>query len=336
MLKLENYKKCIFCKSNSFKVFETQKFIHNFYTLAIKSDFLLSNNIFKKMKVKECQRCFLIQNDPWFSLDDSFKIFNNIYGQHNRNWNNIYNYFNFGKKPDHGKLFKILSNNLKIKTYAEFNSPFMGLMIDFFHDETKNNFLLKKNFYKNTIKYLSSRQIVGLSKKFRDKKQKEASKYSKIIKILKKKIFLKNNTQKYLITDNSKLGWLYNDNYKSVNSRVFANELFDIKISSIEEKKKYNFDLFGIFHTLDHTFQPKKILDFAINNSKYVIVYCHINKNLEKQHLFSFTKKFLNYLKEKNDLKILDLTKIINKNYKTPEMYFLLSKKKFSIKKFCS
>ena len=27
---------------------------------------------------------FLIQNDPWFSLDDSFKIFNNIYGQHNR------------------------------------------------------------------------------------------------------------------------------------------------------------------------------------------------------------------------------------------------------------
>ena len=103
---------------------------------------------------------------------------------------------------------------------------------------------------------------------------------------------MKKNTKKYLITDNSKLGWLYNDNYKSVNSRVFANEVFDIKISSIEEKKKYNFDLFGLFHTLDLTFQPKKILDFAINNSKYVIVYCHINKNLETTFIFIYKKIF--------------------------------------------
>ena len=92
-----------------------------------------------------------------------------------------------------------------------------------------------------------------------------------------------------------------------------------------DQNKKIKFDLFGIFHTLDHTFQPKKIFNYALDNSKYVIVYCHINPELEKQHLFSLTKKFFLYLK-KNKIYFKDLTNIIDKKYNVPEMYFLCSK----------
>ena len=94
--------------------------------------------------------------------------------------------------------------------------------------------------------------------------------------------------------------WGINDNYKSINSKSLATELFDLKIKSLHSNLKHiNLDLFGIFHTLDHTFEPKKILDNALNLSKNVIVYCHVSPELNKQHLFTLTKNFLKYLERK-------------------------------------
>ena len=85
--------------------------------------------------------------------------------------------------------------------------------------------------------------------------------------------------------------WSINDNYKSVNSRSFASELMDINILNLNDiKRKIKIDLFGMFHTLDHTFEPNKILNFALDISDYVIVYCHVNPQLSKQHLFSIIK----------------------------------------------
>ena len=86
--------------------------------------------------------------------------------------------------------------------------------------------------------------------------------------------------------------------------------------------------LFGIFLTLDHTFEPYKTLNFALDISKYVIVYCHVGSKLNKQHLFSLTKDFLHYLNKKN-VYTLDLTNEIDKKYTSPELYFLCSRKKF-------
>ena len=85
--------------------------------------------------------------------------------------------------------------------------------------------------------------------------------------------------------------------------------------------------MFGIFHTLDHTFEPNKVLKYALDVSKCVIVYCHINPKLEKQHLFSLTKEFLLYLNKQNIFTI-DLTNAIKKKDVTHEMYFLCSKNK--------
>ena len=55
---------------------------------------------------------------------------------YNRNWTNL---LNFLKKflLKSWMVFDLLKNNINIKTYAEYNGPFMGLFLDFFHDENK-------------------------------------------------------------------------------------------------------------------------------------------------------------------------------------------------------
>ena len=111
----QNYKNCIFCNSSKLKLSKNENFSHNFYTKSIKEDLGLSETFFNKMKVYECQNCFIIQNNPWFTQDISFKIFNQIYGQHNRNWSNVINFFRKGLKPQHGELFNLIVKNFNVK-----------------------------------------------------------------------------------------------------------------------------------------------------------------------------------------------------------------------------
>lgn len=329
----KNYLKCVFCNSKNLKKAKDQSFELNFYLKSIKSDFNINLKKISEAKVYKCQRCKIIQNNPWFTETDARKIFSNIYGQHNRGWSNLLNFFEKKTLPNHGLLFNYLNRKIKIKNYAEFNSPFMGLMLNFFEREYKKNNFFYKKILNSTLNYLSSRQVVGQSIIKKRLAEINAKKYLRLNISLKKKNLINKKINKSLYIDNSSLSWGQNDNYKSVNSKSLASELLDLKIFDISRKNNLQkFDLFGIFHTLDHTFEPSKILNFALDNSKYVVVYCHVNENLEKQHLFSFTREFLGYLKKKN-VYTLDLTDIIKKNYSVPEMYFVCSKNKDLIKK---
>ncbi len=324
----KDYNKCIYCKSKKLIKEKNQYLKKNFYIEAIMEDLEISEKKIKTLKVYRCLNCGIIQNNPWFSETTSRKIYSNIYGQHNRGWSNLINYIRNGKTPKHGILYDILLKKIKIKRYAEFNNPFTGLMLDFFKLEYRDTKIFRKNIFNNTIKYLSSRQVAGKTKYQQKRLGAKASKYLLNCKKLKKENLIKKKNDKYLIIDNSSLNWGQNDNYKSVNSKSLASELLDIEILDFNRvNKKINFDLFGIFHTIDHTFEPSKIFNFAIKNSDYVVVYCHIDERIEKQHLFSITKDFLGYL-NKNKIYTIDLTHKIKKNYKTPELYFLCSKKK--------
>ena len=323
---LQHYNNCFFCGSSHLELTNNQEFKHTFYTKCIKSDLGISDKIFKKMKVYSCKNCNILQNNPWFKEEISFKIFNEIYGQHNRNWLNVLNFFKKGIKPYHGNLFDILNNSLKIKNYCEFNAPFVGLFLNYFNAEYINKSKFFNKIFNYSLKYLSSRQIANYKSQTQIKKQLEAEQYLEKLKKLKQKNNLKKIVKKTLIIDNSFLGWLYNDNYKSVNSRALASNLLDIKIKNFNLiKKSEKYDLFGIFNTLDHSYQPKKILDFALNNSKYVLIYGHSDENLEKQHLFSLSNKFINYL-VKNKISCKDLTQNIDKKFKSKEIYILCSK----------
>ena len=326
------YKNCTFCNSKNLKKKTNIKINENFYTKAIISDLSLKKNKINELDIYECQKCYLIQISPWFTKKISRKIYSNIYGQHNKNWSNYLSFINYGKTPNHGSLFKLLIKNIKIRNYAEFNSPFMGLFFNIFLKEYIKNKIFYKKLSKNLINYLSSRQFAGKSKKFIKDTEVKIKKIIKEINLDKKKNFLGKKINKYLLVDDSDMCWGQNDNYKSVNSRSLASEFFDLEIIDINKKNKINLDLFGIFLTLDHTFEPKKILDGALNLSRYVIVQCHITNEVTRQHQFSFTSKFLNYLKS-IDVSCINLTEKINKNPSSNELYFLCSKNKNLINK---
>ncbi len=326
---LENYKNCTFCKSKKLIKLKNIKSENSFYVDAIISDLGITKKEINKIKVYMCENCKIKQHHPWFTKTISRKIYSSIYGQHNRSWNNLLSFIEKGKFPDHGNLFDILKSKIKIKKYAEYNSPFMGLFLNFFAIEYKKNIFSYKKIHSNIIKYLNCRQLAGKSKLMREKANSISKNCISQINKIKKKNKIKKSVKKYLIIDNSSLGWGQNDNYKSVNSKSYAQELFDLDLLDSDTKlKKYNFDLFGIFHSLDHTFEPSKILNFALNSSKYVIVFCHYQLNgITKQHQFSITKDFLKYLSQ-NKIYNIDISELINKEFKSSEIYFLCTKSK--------
>lgn len=330
---LESYKSCVFCKSKRFSIIQKKKFRNNFYLKAICSDLKISRNFFSTIKTYRCNNCHIIQNNPWFKKEIYSQIFLMIYGQHNRSWSNLFNYLKFKKTPNHGKLFEILNSKINIKSYGEFNSPFNGIMLNFLSKEYNYNHKKINILFRLLIKYFQSRQVAGKSKKFLYNSEIFAKKFLNKINQIKLKKVKKNKVNKFLVLDHSFLGWGINDNYDSVNSRSLALGLMDLNILNLNENDKIKkFDLFGIFHTLDHTLYPRKILNYSLKNSKYVLIYCHADENIEKQHLFTITLKFIKYLKKKN-LNVVDLTNRISKNYKTKELYFLCSKTE-SVKKF--
>ncbi len=327
------YSRCVFCENNKLVKSNIQKVKINFYVKAIIDDLGISKKKFNEIKTYICTKCGNLQNKVWFSHEISEKIYSNIYGQHNKSWTNILNYIKNRKMPDHGKLFMLLKRGINIKRYGEYNSPFMGLFINFFENETKFDDPNLKKYFLNIIKYGSSRQLAGLNKKIIKKNLLKPGQLLNNIRNLRKKFFKKKMIRKVLINVRSNLHWGQNDNYKSVNSLTCAKEFFqNLKIKN-NFSSENRFDLFGFFLSLDHTFNPKKIFENALNNSDYVIVYCHSDTILNKQHLFSFTRNFLGYL-NKRKIYNYDLTKKIEKKFNSSEMYFICSKKKILINNF--
>ena len=183
----KNYKNCIYCNSQNFEKKTNQSNESNFYLDAIVDDLNISKKDLKKIKTYECKNCFILQNNPWFSEKIAKKIFSNIYGQHNRSWSNLINFLKKSKAPDHGELFNLLNKLLKVKNYAEFNSPFMGIFLNYFAQEYQLNKKFYSNIYTHTINYLSSRQVAGKNKNLQKKGSIKSKKSLNRIKFFKNK-----------------------------------------------------------------------------------------------------------------------------------------------------
>ena len=128
----KNYNKCCFCNSKKLRKEKKQHSSNNFYIEAIKSDLNITKKKFNSIKAFKCLKCKTIQNNPWFDENTTRRIYSNIYGQHNKSWNNLISFIKNKKYSPHGQLFQFLKKNINIKSYAEFNSPFMGLFLNFF------------------------------------------------------------------------------------------------------------------------------------------------------------------------------------------------------------
>ncbi len=273
---------------------------------------------FKNLKLKYCLSCYCNLFDDWFNEKDSYKIYNNVYGQHHRGWKSLLNYL---KKSKNSSAFKQLDSVINIKnlsSYAEFNCPLIGSFIEIEKIQTikklnkKFNLILKKN------------KLFSNADNQTNEIKKNLIEYKKTI-IEIKKIKNKKKIKKYLFTDHSNLSWNDNCNFKNTNCKSLAVDLLDVEINNINYKStSLKIDLFNFYHTLDHTWQPFKALLFALKNSKIVMITSHNGLFTSKQHLFSLTKNFGLFLKSKKIFYKQFTFESSNAN----EIYFLCSLKR--------
>ena len=114
-----------------------------------------------------------------------------------------------------------------------------------------------------------------------------------------------------------------------VNSRSLSNLLFDLNTYKIDETNINNLksELFFFADSLDHSSNANKILNFAINSSKIVLILTNSKPNVTKQHLFSLSERFNEYLKKKY------YSKIIINDKKDKQILFAITKYKSVINK---
>ena len=302
---LKNYK-CIWhdkdCSSSKYIKIRNNK--KNFYTDYIENELLSSSKekkIYKKIKTYFCKNCKCVYNIPWFDNATSRKIYLNTYGQQHKGWTQILDFISKKNKTYHGNLLKNIISKLKIKKYAEYNRPLTGIYSEITYGNN-SKFKYLKQFFNSIIELNYTKQVAGKIQKNINQTKKLYRKKFFEYDSLKKKLLNRSLNKNYLIIDNSPVSWSENDNYKSINSRALARDFFNLNILSVDElkKEKLYFDLFGFFLSLDHSSDPKKILDLALNRSKYVIIHSHINPQVTKQHFFSITSQFPEFLNKKN------------------------------------
>ena len=294
---------------------------NNFYERYINNHF---KNRLSKIKSKSCIKCGIVINDSWFNPETSYKIFNSVYAQHHRGWKNYYEFKEKNKVNNHQGIIKKISNIIKIKKYSEFNCPFQGNFFSFLEqDQHKKNI---KKLLNLTNKRIQLTQLANKPSRFFEANYKKQSKINKQIKELKNNN--KSKLEKFLILDHSSSSWGDGCVSESTNCRSVAQEIFDVKMLNINEieKKKLNFDLFSFFNTIDHTLKPKKILDFALDNSKIVLIENHSMEEVNMQHLFSIQKNFLQYL-NKNKIYTFPILNQQNK-FEKEKIFFLCTKSK--------
>lgn len=314
---------CIYCLSklnNSMRI--KNNLDNNFYINYISRELSLSKEqIDKIIKVYECRNCNLIQNNPWFNNSTANKIYSSIYGHHHKGWTNFNNFIKKKTIPNHGKLLNIISKIINIKKYCEYSCPYSGLFFELNLFRWKKIKKLKKLYIKlNILKQTGDKNIYQIKKNnILSKKT-----FFKINKLLEKK------SNNYLLYDNSDLCWGQNCNQESINCKTLSNNLFNTKI--INSNYNGSFDVFGFFSTLDHTFDIKKTLNWALNKSKLVIINGHSDKNITKQHLFVLNHKFLNKIYSQK-MFFFDITQLILREFKREELYYLCTKDKKIAKK---
>jgi len=316
--------------------------VENFYVKSLSIDFDIDlENFNKNLKIIRCSKCFSTYYNKWFDLASADRIYNSIYGQHNYGWQNYYNFIEKSLYPNHGNLFENYFTKMEVNTYGEYNCPFSGLLFNIFKFEYGQSEIFNKKLNKQINEYFISRQ---LAKKLvlNDKIKKIDPPTMQEIQRLKQSKKINDKTiNSYLLYDSSSYCWSYNCISESVNCKSTGQLMLGFKSLNLNYKLNEipKFDCFGFFMVLDHQKDPMNLLSKILNKSRYVILHLHTSgDHLTKQHLFSFSKEFINYLKS-NKIFAEDITLNIKKdkkrnkgaNYLDNQIYLVCSLSKESL-----
>jgi hypothetical protein len=308
-----NYKHCLLNSSKLIKRKRKKQFYENYIDLFYKNNF----------KSKFCKKCKCNVNQNWFNENETFKIYNNIYPQHHRGWKNFNRIFSLNEKKNILKIVEI-QKRLSAKSIAEFNCPFSGLFLNYYLE--MYSILTSKRLINKAKKLLKINQLANFKTK---KKLDSAFKnfkhtYAEFKNLKKEK---KDFKELYFFNDNSTNSWNYGCISEGVNCRSLSSLLFDYTYVNFYPnfKKKINLDLFIFADTLDHSQNPSAILNYALRNSKYVIIIANAEKNVTNQHRFSLSQSFKVFFGEKFNVKKIFFDK------KKKEIAYVVSKYSLNI-----
>lgn len=313
-----NDKDCLLNTSKLIKRKRKKQFYENYIDLFYKNNF----------KSKFCKKCKCNVNQNWFNENETFKIYNNIYPQHHRGWKNFNRIFSLKKKKNILKIIEI-QKRLSVKSIAEFNCPFSGLFL-IYYLEMYSKIISKRLIYK-AKKLLKINQLANYKtkKKFDTAFKNFKNTFAELKNLKEKK---KDCKELYFFNDNSTNSWNYGCISEGVNCRSLSSLLFDYTYVNFYSnfKKKINLDLFIFADTLDHSQNPSAILDYALKNSKYVIIISNAEKNVTNQHKFSLSQSFKVFFNKKFNVKEIFFDK------KKQEIAYVISKHSLNkIKDLC-
>ena len=318
---------CPVCRSQNtrLELENSSSFVDNFYLKAIRAELDISVELLRnKLTVYECVECRTIFCNPWFTAETSFKIFNQIYGQHNRGWDALYGWTKQSEIQDYWNIVKIGEQVLgrELDSYAEYHCPFQGNFFKFRSQELPVNQIVP--YYRASRNYLVASApgrlaSVNVQLKswlvdfFRNRYGARLKKLDGSVSPIR--------TKRYLALESSTRFWDYSCSSSRVNCKSLASKLLDINIMPFPEFVRQNklIDVFAFVNTLDHCHAPLELLEQALEFSKVVFLVSHTQKLITKQHKFVFQPGFANYLEREKGLNVQHLDES-EKNYFSTEI----------------
>jgi hypothetical protein len=319
--------KCPVCHSQDIclELENSSSFVDNFYLKAIRDELDISvEELRNKLRVYECSECRTIFCNPWFTAEASFKIFNQIYGQHNRGWDALYGWTKHSEVQDYWNIVNIGEQVLgrELDSYAEYHCPFQGNFFKFRSQELPKDQTVP--YYKVCRNYLTAStpgriasanvmiksRLISFS---RDRNKTRLKRLDESVTPIR--------TKRYLALESSTRFWDYSCLSSGVNCKSLASKLLNINVMPLPEfvRQKQFIDVFAFINTLDHCHAPLELLEQALEISEVVFLVSHTQKLITKQHKFIFQPGFASYLEKEKGLNVLHLDQS-EKNYFSTEV----------------
>jgi hypothetical protein len=301
----EPRKQCPVCLSHNCQISANNEgpFEDNFYLQILRNDLNLSEAEFQaSSKILECLDCSTVFCDPWLNYATASKMFNVIYGQHNRGWDALYAWLRGESIQEFTAVFNAAIQHIgEFRSYAEYNCPFQGVLSKLRESELGDTDRVE--LYEASRDYLLSRQqdrslATDIQLKSQQMKRRSAAALEQLSKLGAG--INKSDVSRYLLYEASSLCWGNGCIGEGVNCKSLADILFDTGVLTIDEaiRQHLKLDLIGIYNTLDHLGDPLSSLKKLLQVANHVLVINHAQPVISRQHLFVLQPGLLDYLRE--------------------------------------
>jgi len=296
---LARYPSCPVCASRSRRpVFDNAG--PNRYIRAIPSVAALSvREIRELLQVHRCEECSASYCDPWLSRRTSGRLYATGFGQHVQGWRIFHESLADSDVETHCYWQKHAWEWIRaafgpVRSYAELNCPFTGLLTLFRRAESDP--ASYRRLVQASLRNARSgrRYPGGLGASFRRLLRPAVS--ARAMRLVGSGP-VATPRERCLVIEPSSLCWGSNCISSGVSCHALAPDLLGAALSNFEDvcRDGIRFDV-AVLTQLDHHFEPMALLDRFLEVSTVVMVAGHSSNRFTKQHLMAFGPETVQHL----------------------------------------